>query len=369
MSAWRPLLILLFVVGWLTAAGMAVRSVSRIWLRHWVERRLRGSGTAALYLERPQRLLLVAGAGIALSVFVAGMMLAVDARGWWVQAAANVFVAALAVLLLGQLIPRALARRWAPRLVPVLLPVLQALDVLLAPLLVVARAIARTVAREPERTADEAMRDDIEELLREGELEGVGQTDEIAIITGVVHFGEKTVAEVMTPRADVFALEVSLPAADVARRIARAGYSRVPLYRGTLDNVVGMTHAFDVLKAAGDALPPLLPVARTTVDRRCNDLLFELLRKRLHLAIVSDAAGRTAGVVTLEDLLEELVGDIRDEHDEPAATGALATAASGTSAAGAASAASTSGTGASPIVPIPTAPSGGAPPPRRPRDR
>ena len=321
MSAWKPLLVLLFIVAWLTAAGMAVRSVSRIWLRHWVERRLRGSGSAALYLERPQRLLLVAGAGIALAVFVAGMLLAVDSRGWWGRAAANVVVAALAVLLLGQLIPRALARRWAPRLVPVLLPVLRALAWLLAPLLAVSRAVARRVAQEPERTAEEEVRDDIEELLREGELEGVGQTDEIAIITGVVHFGEKIVAETMTPRPQVFALDVALPAPELARRIARAGYSRVPLYRGSLDDVVGMVHAFDVLKAEGGERPPLLPVARAQADRRCNELLFEMLRKRLHLAIVSDAAGHTVGVVTLEDLLEELVGDIRDEHDEPAPRG------------------------------------------------
>ena len=317
MSTWRPLLLLLLIVAWLTAAGMAVRSVSRIWLRHWVERRLRGSATAALYLDRPQRLLLVSGAGVALCVFIAGMVLAVDARGWWGRTAAYVLVAALAVLVAGQLVPRALARRWAPALVPYLLPVLRTLGVVLAPVLVIARAVARRLAREPERSADEEMRDDIEELLREGELEGVGQTEEIAIITGVVHFGEKTVAEVMTPRADVFALDLALPPADVARRIALAGYSRVPLYRGTLDDVVGMTHAFDVLKAGGEELPPLLPVARTPADRRCNELLFEMLRKRLHLAIVSDGAGRTVGVVTLEDLLEELVGDIRDEHDEP----------------------------------------------------
>jgi putative hemolysin len=318
MSAWRSLLVLLAIVAWLTAAGTAVRSVSRIWLRHWVERRLRGSESAALYLERPQRLLLVAGAGVALCVFVAGMLLAVDARGWWGRATANVVVAALAVLLFGQLVPRALARRWAPGLVPVLLPVLRLLGVVLAPVLVVARAVARRLSREPERTHDEEVRDDIEELLREGELEGVGQGDEIAIITGVVHFGEKTVAEVMTPRAEVFALDAALPADEMARRIAQAGYSRVPLYRGTLDDVVGMTHAFDVLKATGDEPPPLLPVARAVAERHCNELLFELLRKRLHLAVVSDVTGRTVGVVTLEDLLEELVGDIRDEHDEPA---------------------------------------------------
>jgi CBS domain containing-hemolysin-like protein len=80
-----------------------------------------------------------------------------------------------------------------------------------------------------------------------------------------------------------------------------------------------MCHVFDVLIARGEQPPPVLPVARTPVDRRCNELLFSLLKQRRHLAVVTDPEGRTAGIVTLEDLLEELVGDIRDEHDEPEA--------------------------------------------------
>jgi putative hemolysin len=78
-----------------------------------------------------------------------------------------------------------------------------------------------------------------------------------------------------------------------------------------------MVHVFDVLKAGGDRLPPIRPVASATDGQRCTELLVEMQRKRLHLAIVRDAQGRTVGLVTLEDLLEELVGDISDEHDEP----------------------------------------------------
>jgi putative hemolysin len=318
VSELSTLLALLVLVAWLTAGATAVRSVSRIWLRHWVERRLNGSATAAAYLDRPQRLLLVAGAGVAIAVCVAGMLIAVDADADPMHVALRIAAAAIVLLVLGQLVPRAIARRWAPRLVPVLLPVLRMLDFALAPILGLARGVARLVVRAPARTPDEETRDDIEELLREGELEGVGEKDEIAIITGVVHFGEKTIADVMTPREQVFALDASLAPEEMARRIAHAGYSRVPLYRGSLDDVVGMTHAFDVLKAGGDVAPRVRPVGRTSPDRHCNELLFEMLRKRLHLAVVADAAGATVGIVTMEDLLEELVGDIRDEHDEPA---------------------------------------------------
>lgn len=101
--------------------------------------------------------------------------------------------------------------------------------------------------------------------------------------------------------------------------VAQSGYSRVPIYRDSLDHVVGMLHAFDLLEMGGDALPRLRPVAFATTGMPCNDFLTRMIRGRSHLAIVRDDAGRTAGIVALEDLLEELVGDIRDEHDEPVA--------------------------------------------------
>jgi CBS domain containing-hemolysin-like protein len=93
------------------------------------------------------------------------------------------------------------------------------------------------------------------------------------------------------------------------------------VYRGSLDHIIGMYHAFDVLKARADQLRPLRPVAYAPSDTPCNELLFRMLRARLHLAVVHDERGHTLGIVTLENLLEELVGDIRDEHDEPAAVG------------------------------------------------
>jgi putative hemolysin len=170
---------------------------------------------------------------------------------------------------------------------------------------------------EPENS-EETNRDAIQDLLREGELEGIGEREEIAIISGVVEFSEKKVAETMRGRADIFAIDEDTPPHDLAIRIAAAGYSRVPVYRGPMDNVIGMVHAFDVLKSYGEAMPRIRPVAFAAPTDACNELLFRMLRSRLHLAIVRDLDQKVVGLVTLEDLLEELVGDIRDEHDEPA---------------------------------------------------
>jgi putative hemolysin len=156
----------------------------------------------------------------------------------------------------------------------------------------------------------------MQDLLREGELEGVGEREEIAIISGVVEFSEKVVREVMTPRSDIFALPDGVDPHTLAAQIAQSRYSRVPIYNGTLDHIIGMVHAFDVIKSHGDMPERIRPVAFSTATSPCNELLFRMLRERLHLAIVQDGS-RTIGLVTLEDLLEELVGDIRDEHDEP----------------------------------------------------
>ena len=316
--------VMLLVVACLTAGAMAVRSVSRIWLRHWTERRLRGSGAAVTYLERPHRLLIGASTGVALTLVFSGVMLGLKHGG--TQLFIDVAVFVTLVVLVGQVLARAVARQWPTYLVPVVVPVLRAVELIVSPIVALGRRAAAPFERERGRASVDVEREALHDLLREGELEGVGEHEEIAIINGVVEFGTKHVGDVMTPRAEIFALADTLDARSLAARIAQSNYSRVPLYHETLDDVRGMVLAFDVLKAGAETIPPLRPVATATVDAPCNELLFRMLRERRHLAIVRDATGATAGLVSLEDLLEELVGDIRDEHDEPEANRSQAAA-------------------------------------------
>lgn len=321
MSRTAGLLLLLFGVAWFTAAATAVRSASRIWLRHWAERRLRGTDRGELLLDRPQRLLITAGAAIAVLFFATGLVLGATVHTMPALLIHGVVVV-LIFLIFGQLLPRAAGRRWATSLVPVLVFPLRVLDFAVWPIASTVRSSVRPPV--PPQSAAEDARDDLEELLREGELEGVGERDEIELITGVVQFGAKSVRQVMTPRASVFAIDESLPPQEIARLVAQANYSRVPVYAGTLDAVKGMLHAFDVLKAGATRLPPLRPVTDAPAESRCDELLYRMLRRRQHLAAVREPDGRLAGIVTLEDLLEELVGEIRDEHDEPVGTGSAA---------------------------------------------
>lgn len=297
-----------------TLSATAVRAVSRLWLRHWIEHRVGGMGAMARYLERPSRLVHTAGTASMLVVFATGSVIAMNdgLRAWTFVRDVVLFLGLL--LVFGQLLPRAIGRRWAPQLVPVLVPVLRLTDLLLAPFHALGE-IVRRVAVKPEAPNGDDMRDGLEELLRDGTFHGIGATEEMAIITGVVQFGDKTVRDVMTPRDDMFLLPDDLDAVELARQVAAAGYSRVPVYRNTPDQISGMVHVFDVFRRRGETVPAVRPVSLTCPEKSAKDLLFELLRSRRQLAIVQDG-GAVVGLVTLEDLLEELVGDIRDEHDD-----------------------------------------------------
>ncbi|MCC7052276.1 MAG: DUF21 domain-containing protein [Gemmatimonadaceae bacterium] len=314
-----PLLLVILIVAGvasMTLASHAVRAVSRIWLRHWVEQRLRGAALAEAYLEQPQRLQLAAGAGAATIVLAGGAMLAITLQARPTALAAWLVVTAVGVLVAGLAIPRAIGQRWAVPLSPFLLPLLQVVEVLLGVFLLPARALERLLRPELAGTPAEVEREALEVLLREGEREGVSLPGEREIITGLVEFGDKTLRDVLTPRDQVFALEVGLSHADQARQIAQSGYSRVPVYAGSLDRVVGMVHVRDVLTSEGEEALPLRPVGTASIDRKCSDQLFAMLQNRQHLAIVREGDGPVLGLVTLEDLLEEVVGDIDDEHDE-----------------------------------------------------
>lgn len=299
----------------LTMAATSVRAVSRLWLRHWIEHRAGGVGAMTRYLERPMRLVHAAGTASMLVVFATGALIAMadGLRAWAFVFDVTMFLVLL--LVFGQLLPRAIARRVAPTLIPIVVPMLRVVDLILAPFHGIAHSVRRVVSPPAEPDSDDELRDGLEELLRDGTFRDIGATEEMAIISGVVQFGDKSVRDVMTPHADIFSLREGLPPAELARQVASAGYSRIPVYRDLPEQIVGMVHVFDVFRRPAESWPAIRPVSVTSADKRAKELLFELLRSRRQLAIVRDADA-IVGLVTLEDLLEELVGDIRDEHDD-----------------------------------------------------
>ena len=178
-----------------------------------------------------------------------------------------------------------------------------------------------------------SLREQIEEVIDEAEEDSddrrrgsniVGDLSPIErkMLRNLLHFGEQTVDDVAVPRADIVAIAESASFADIVALFAEAGHSRLPVYRETLDEVVGMIHVKDVFAvlAEGRTPPPLLDLIRQPLyvpqSMGVLDLLAEMRAKRTHLAIVIDEYSGTEGLLTIEDLVEEIVGEIEDEHDD-----------------------------------------------------
>src|SRR6185295_16602111 len=134
----------------------------------------------------------------------------------------------------------------------------------------------------------------------------------------VISFAQRTVRDVMTARTELVAIPEEAGYDEMAQSFVQSGYSRLPVYRGTLDEIVGMVHVFDLLTAKPGEPVPIRPVVMAPASRNCGDVLLDMQRERRHLTVVLDEFGGTLGIVTLEDLLEAMVGEIFDEHDETA---------------------------------------------------
>jgi CBS domain containing-hemolysin-like protein len=153
--------------------------------------------------------------------------------------------------------------------------------------------------------------------VRSSHKEGLVQEVEREFIENVIAFERTTLSEVMTPRTDIFALEVTTPVDEAVARLRRRHFSRVPVYAKEEDNVIGILHAKDLLgrPRAGDLRPLLRPVRFAPETKRAEAMLWEMQKRRLHMVVVVDEYGGLAGLVTLDDLLEELFGEIYDEHE------------------------------------------------------
>jgi CBS domain containing-hemolysin-like protein len=166
----------------------------------------------------------------------------------------------------------------------------------------------------PARTTQDEV--EITSLWGEGAESGMEPDDELARVGGVLTFAQRPIREVMTPRTDLVSIPEEASVDEVRQAFAQSGYTRIPVYRGTLDEIVGMVHVFDLFRLSPGDPMPIRPVAVAPASRNSGDVLLDMQRERRHLAVVLDEYGGTLGIVTLEDLLEAMVGEIVDE-DEP----------------------------------------------------
>jgi CBS domain containing-hemolysin-like protein len=257
-------------------------------------------------------------------------LLRLAGSGTVAQYALAILVAGIITLFVSVAIPHALATHAAEKFIAYSIGFLNGLRVALLPLTSMMHAIDRVVARAvgvSHEPAHEQIEQEIEQeilsVVEEGAKEGVVDEEEREMIESVISFRDTTVGHSMTARRDVIAIPSSASLEQVKNVVQEAGHSRIPVYEGNLDHIVGVLYARDLLRHLGD--PPekfdirsaMRPPFFVPATKPLRDLLADFRAHKVHIAIVLDEYGGTAGLVTIEDVLEELVGEISDEH-EPA---------------------------------------------------
>jgi len=233
----------------------------------------------------------------------------------------------LLILLFDRLLPQLLFTRTRGLWIARITSILQALFYLILPVtLLLGLLLSIAALAEPEDTAEEDHPSEaMDALLEAGEEEGILEESDRELVRSVVEFGDKVVLEVMTPRPEIFAVPGTLTLHEFTAQINEHAFSRVPVYTGSLDRVTGIAFAHDLLKVLDTEAHTRIvaqiqrPAAFVPETKKVAELLREMQREKQHMRIVIDEYGSVAGLVTIEDLLEAIVGNIADEHDEPEA--------------------------------------------------
>ena len=262
-------------------------------------------------------------------VLVVGMLRLMGAETQWAPTAWAMALAGLIIAVFGVAIPHAWASYSGERIVAAVLPGLMALRYALWPITTLMLLFDVPIRRlsgapeEPEENGGHA-KQEILHAAEEGRAEGAVDADEAHMIESVMELGETHAGEIMTPRTDIFALPADTSREEACKRVFEAGHSRVPVYENDIDNIIGMLYAKDLLAQVYQDRQ----VGVREIMRKCfylpetkplNDLLREFRARKVHIGVVLDEYGGTAGLITIEDVLEEIVGDISDEYDRPEA--------------------------------------------------
>ena len=237
--------------------------------------------------------------------------------------AATVSTATLtvAVLIFGEISPKTVAKNSAEGFAMFSAPIINAVRIILAPFNFVFNGWQKILTKIFKKPEDQGMtEEELISIIEEAEEEGDIDKEESDLIKSAIEFGDLEVGDIFTPRIDITAIPKGSAKEAVAKVFAESGYSRLPVYEGDIDNIIGILYYKDFYTRAYKTNVPLDEIIKSVIyvakTQPVNELMKELQEKQLHMAVVTDEFGSTAGIVTLEDILEEIVGEIWDEHDE-----------------------------------------------------
>ncbi len=322
--SWIVIVFLLAMAAYFALAETAVTSVSRIRLKLRSDRGERRAEQALSVLDRFDQAIATILIGTNIVHLSAATLTTVTViRTWGAQwVALGTALCTVAVFFAGEMLPKSIAKRYSERCALGVAPSLCFFMRVFAPLARALSSVGEVISRlfkgEPEITVTEdELYDIVETMTDEGELD----TQQGELIRSALEFGDVTVERVFTPRVDLAALDADATHEEILSVIRRVRHSRLPVYEGSIDNIIGVLPIRRYIRSwlrTGEAT-----ALRTLLDEPCyvhqsasvDELLEELSRRKLSLAVVTDNYGGTAGVVTVEDILEELVGEIWDEED------------------------------------------------------
>lgn len=324
MTLWAALVILVGFSAFFSASETAFSSLNQIRLKSRAED---GDSSAARVLamaEQYDKLLstiLIGNNIVNIAAASIGTILFTRMLGAERGATVSTIVLTIIVLIFGEVTPKSLAKEMPEKVATAVSPFLVVLMALMTPLTWLFTQWKKLLGHFVHSgEADTITEGELMTMVSEAENDGELTDRESELIRSAIEFDDVEVEEILTPRVDVVAVEDDIPLEELAQTFAESGYSRLPVYHGTIDNIIGVVHEKDFyiarLKKATKIDDLVVPTLYTTGSTQISQLLRTLREQHHHLAVVVDEYGGTEGIITLEDILEELVGEIWDEHDE-----------------------------------------------------
>ena len=324
MTLWVALVILVGFSAFFSASETAFSSLNQIRLKSRAED---GDSSAARVLamaEQYDKLLstiLIGNNIVNIAAASIGTILFTQMLGAERGATMSTIVLTIIVLIFGEVTPKSLAKEMPEKVATAVSPFLVILMALMTPLTWLFTQWKKLLGHFVHSgEADTITEGELMTMVSEAENDGELTDRESELIRSAIEFDDVEVEEILTPRVDVVAVEDDIPLEELAQTFAESGYSRLPVYHGTIDNIIGVVHEKDFyiarLKKATKIDDLVVPTLYTTGSTQISQLLRTLREQHHHLAVVVDEYGGTEGIITLEDILEELVGEIWDEHDE-----------------------------------------------------
>ena len=324
MTLWVALVILVGFSAFFSASETAFSSLNQIRLKSRADDGDRTAARVLAMAEKYDKLLstiLVGNNIVNIAAASIGTIIFTQMLGAERGATVSTIVLTIVVLIFGEVSPKSLAKEMPETVATAVAPVLSLLMVVFTPLTWLFSQWKRLLNRFVHSSESDTITEgELMTMVSEAENDGELTDRESELIRSAIEFDDVEVEEILTPRVDVVAVEDDIPLEELAQTFAESGYSRLPVYHGTIDNIIGVVHEKDFyiarLKKATKIDDLVVPTLYTTGSTQISQLLRTLREQHHHLAVVVDEYGGTEGIITLEDILEELVGEIWDEHDE-----------------------------------------------------